>query len=173
MKNEIIFKIYGAYNWYEETENENKSKNQFTTKVIKHLIGQIENRIKKQFKNELPKIRYNRLRATAGSFLLDGIKKRIQDSNVIIFDITGFNPNVMFELGLSIQAANYNENTAKVYIICQGKNYNQAKVPSDLYGYFVSFYEVKNNKVEMHDSNSLVMRLVSDIADYANDFYIE
>ena len=173
MKNTIIFKIYGAYNWYEETENENKVKNQYTTKVIKHLVGQVENRMKKQFSNEVPKIRYNRLRATAGSFLLDGIKKRIQDSNAIIFDITGFNPNVMFELGIAIQTAHDNDNSAKVYIICQGKNFAEAKIPSDLHGYYISLYEIKNNKVEIHDSNSLAMRLLSDIADYTNNFYFE
>ena len=173
MKSEVIFKIYGAYNWYEEAETEINVKNQYTPKVIKHLVGQVENRMKKLFSNQLPKIRYNRLRATAGSFLLDGIKKRIQDSNAIIFDITGFNPNVMFELGIAIQAAHENNNSAKVYIICQGKNFAEAKIPSDLHGYYISLYEIKNNKVEIHDSNSLAMRLLSDIADYINEFYFE
>ncbi len=173
MKNELIFKIYGAYNWYEETENKNKAKNLYTNRIIKHVIGQVESRIKKQFTKVLPRIRYNRLRATAGSFLLDGIQKRIKDSNAIIFDITDFNPNVMFELGIAIQASHDNENSAKIYIICQGKSFDKAKIPSDLCGYFISFYEINNDKVEIHDSNSLAMRLLSDLADFANEFYIE
>jgi hypothetical protein len=173
MKDQIIFKIYGAYNWKEESENGKKFRNAYTPRALKHLIDQVGSRITKLFHENAPKIRYNRLRATAGSFLLDGIRKRIIDSNAIIFDISGFNPNVMLELGIAVQAAHENVNSAKVYIICQGKDFAEAQIPSDLFGYFISLYEIKGEKAVFHDSNSLVMRLVSDIADMTNQSYIE
>lgn len=169
MNSKLIFKIYGAYQWNEEDADHKKKKNTYTVKAINDLITQVKSRTK-----DFPiAIRYNRLRATAGSFILDGIRERIVKSHALIFDITGFNPNVMFELGVAIEASKNTANGAKVYIICEGKDYKKANIPSDLAGYFVSLYEIKGNKAVFHDSNSLAMRLVSDIADLANLAYIE
>ena len=170
--NSRIFKIYGAYYWNNIDENQKKSKNNLTVLAIKELIKQLEVRIKQLLKNSNIKLRYNRLRATAGSFLLDGIRDRIINSNAIIFDITSLNPNVMFELGIAIEAASH-INGAKVYIICEGESYNYEKVPSDLQGYFISFYELKKDKIIFHDGNSLAMRLLSEIADLSNQAYNE
>lgn len=171
-KENKIFKIYGAYNWYEKTESNKKLKNAKTVFAINELIKQIESRVTNNLKNSEVKLRYNRLRATAGSYLLDGIRNRIINSNAIIFDITNYNPNVMFELGIAIETSR-NTNGAKVYIICEGENFDHEKVPSDLQGYFITFYELKNDKIVFHDSNSLAMRLVSEIADLSNQAYIE
>jgi hypothetical protein len=173
MENECkIFKIYGAYSWYEITENNKIIKNSKTVFAISELIKQIELRVANNLKNTKVKLRYNRLRATAGSYLLDGIRNRIINSNAIIFDITNFNPNVMFELGIAIETSR-NTKGAKVYIICEGESFNHEKVPSDLQGYFITFYELKNDKIVFHDGNSLAMRLVSEIADLVNQGYIE
>jgi hypothetical protein len=54
-----------------------------------------------------------------------------------------------------------------------GKDFKVADIPSDLQGYFVSLYEIKNKKVEFHDSNSLAMSLLSEIADKFHKSYIE
>jgi hypothetical protein len=169
MNTKIIFKIYSAYQWKEEDMDHKIKKNSYTVNAINDLINQVKSRTK-----DFPvEIRYNRLRATAGAFILDGIRERIIKSHAVIFDITGFNPNVMFELGVAMEASKDAGNGAKVYIICEGKDYTKAKIPSDLAGYFVSLYEIKGNKAVFHDSNSLAMRLVSDIADLANLAYIE
>jgi predicted nucleotide-binding protein len=160
--NTNIFKIYGAYNWSEKDESGKTKKLKNSIIALSSLIEQIKTRTKN--KSNL-KINYNRLRATAGSFLIDGINNRIRNSNAIIFDITSFNPNVMFELGISIESSR-NNNGAKIYIICQGKSIEDVKIPSDLQGYFISFYEIKNDKVVFHDNNSLAMRLVSDIEEF-------
>jgi hypothetical protein len=79
----------------------------------------------------------------------------------------------MFELGIAVQASSDKPNSAKVYVICQGRDFADAIIPSDLSGYFISLYEVKRGKVVFHDANSLAMRLVSDIADLTNQSYIE
>jgi hypothetical protein len=164
-----IFKIYGAYQWKEEEIDHNPKKNKDTLTAINSLINQVKTRVK-----DFPvSIRYNRLRATAGSFLLEGIRERIIKSNALIFDITGFNANVMFELGIAMEASREINNGAKIYIICEGSDYKKVNLPSDLAGYFVSLYEIKGDKAIFHDSNSLAMRLVSDIADIANVAYIE
>jgi len=79
----------------------------------------------------------------------------------------------MFELGIAIEASREINNGAKIYIICEGNDYKKANIPSDLAGYFVSLYEIKGGKAVFHDSNSLAMRLVSEIADMTNVAYIE
>ena len=166
---EKIFKIYGAYEW---TLKAQEKKNKYSLLALKSLVNQLQNRIVTNLKDDSIKIRYNRLRATAGSYLLDGIIDRLNNCDALIFDITNHNPNVMFELGLAISNAR-NLKLRKVYIICEGKDFKAADIPSDLQGYFVSLYEVKNNKVEFHDSNSLAMSMLSEIADKFHKSYIE
>ena len=166
---ENIFKIYGAYEWNLKAQ---KAKNKYSTLAFKSLISQLENRVSNNLKDDNIKIRYNRLRATAGSYLLDGIIDRLNNCDALIFDITNHNPNVMFELGIAIVTSRQLK-SRKVYIICEGKDFKAADIPSDLQGYFISFYEIKNNKVEFHDSNSLAMSLVSEIADKFIKSYIE
>jgi hypothetical protein len=61
----------------------------------------------------------------------------------------------------------------KVFIICEGKDFKAANIPSDLQGYFISFYEIKNKKAIFHDNNSLAMSIVSEIADKFNKSYVE
>jgi hypothetical protein len=167
MKTGIIYSIYGAYEW-RDMENANKD----TTTAIRALIDQVERRIKSNLKVDHAKIRYNRLRATAGSFLLDGIAKRIANSDAIIFDITSYNPNVMLELGIALHSAR-ELNGANVFIICKGESLQVAKIPSDLQGYFVSLYEIKNGAAVFHDNNSLAMRIVSDVSQKYNIAYKE
>lgn len=163
------FKIYGAYEW---KLKEQAVRNDYSPIAIKSLMLQLENRVIKNLKDNSIKLRYNRLRATAGSYLLDGIIDRLDNCDALIFDITNLNPNVMFELGIAIVASRQLK-SRKVFIICEGKDFNSAKIPSDLQGYFISLYEVKLNKVIFHDNNSLVMSLVSEIADKFNKSYIE
>lgn len=166
---ENIFKIYGAYEWNLKAQ---KVKNRNSTLAFNSLISQLENRVSNNLKDDSIKIRYNRLRATAGSFLLDGIVDRLNNCDALIFDITNHNPNVMFELGIAIVTSRQLK-SRKVYIICEGKDFKDADIPSDLQGYFISLYEKKNNKVEFHDSNSLAMSLISEIADKFKKSYIE
>ena len=164
-----IFKIYGAYEW---TLKAQKTKNKYSLLAYKSLVSQIKNRITKNLKDDSIKIRYNRLRATAGSYLLDGIIDRLNNCDALIFDITNHNPNVMFELGIAIVTSRKLE-SRKVYIICEGKDFKSADIPSDLQGYYISLYEIKNNKAEFHDNNSLAMSLVSEIAYKFNKSYFE
>jgi hypothetical protein len=167
---ETIYRIYGAYQWKETGES--NAKNEKPIIAIKALITQVQKRLASTLPELKINIGYNRLRATAGAFLLDGITDRIRNSDAIIFDISDFNPNVMFELGIAIEASR-NQRGAKVFIICEGKDISSVKVPSDLSGYFISFYEIKDNKATYHDNNSLAMRLLSEISEKTNKAYIE
>ena len=164
-----IFKIFSAYEWKLKNQD---AKNKYSPRAFKSLMLQLENRVIKNLKDDSVKLRYGRLRATAGTYLIDGIIDRLNNCDALIFDITNYNPNVMFELGIAMVASQQLK-SRKVFIICEGKDFKAANIPSDLQGYFISFYEIKNKKAIFHDNNSLAMSIVSQIADKFNKSYVE
>jgi hypothetical protein len=157
------FKIYGAYSWNYEIRNE-KTKNTKTPLAMNAIKERLQERVDGLFPEGAVIVQYNRLRATAGSNVLDGIKNRLETADALIFDITEFNPNVMFELGLALGLAKCNDKHT-VFIIMEGESFDCTKIPSDLLGYFISFYTVNKNTVKFKDTNSLVMRLLSNLSD--------
>jgi hypothetical protein len=157
------FKIYGGYSWNYGTPNE-KIRNSKSPLVFNSLKDQLQNRVNTLFSDGEIKVQYNRLRATAGSTVIDGIRNRLETADALIFDITGYNPNVLFELGLALGLAKCNDKL-NVFIIMEGEKFECANIPSDLLSYFITFYTIKNNKVVFKDNNSLAMRLLSNLSD--------
>jgi len=98
MKNQ--FTISGGYQW--------------SSKDAKLAIQQISNNIINRFDGKNGKklkynINYRRLRSSAGRSILDSIVTKIKNTQVVIFDITDKNPNVMLELGYALALSNDNE----------------------------------------------------------------
>ena len=62
-----IYKIYGAYSW---KDSDHKLKNYESINVFHSLINQVKNRLQNNLNDKSIKIRYNRLRATAGAIIL-------------------------------------------------------------------------------------------------------
>lgn len=86
-------------------------------------------------------IRINRLRAMHGGSVLETLLRRIRRSDILIFDITGGNPNVLLEIGMALAC----KGTAGAVFIFQeagrsGKSVKAAFPPSDLQGYFFTRY---------------------------------
>ena len=100
--------------------------------------------------------------------MLDSILKRIKNSQVIIFDITEKNPNVMLELGYALATANSTE-FLSIYLICKKGEPLPMDIPTDLHGYFISEYSIDNKgKITFNDNGSLRMSIESDVKDYFN-----
>jgi hypothetical protein len=164
MKNQ--FTISSAYQWKIEGEKINNSE-----KAIKHICSIIKSRFSD---NENKKFNYNinyrKLRASAGRTMLKSIIKRIEESQVIIIDLTAENKNVFIECGIAIALEKDNDYLSIYFIREQNKNYKLPEgIPSDLQGYFISEYIIdKNEKVIFKDSNSLRMSIESDVKDYFN-----
>jgi hypothetical protein len=164
MKNQ--FTISSAYQWKNDEVKINNSE-----KAIKHICSIIKSRFSD---NENKKFNYNinykRLRASAGRTMLKSIIKSIEDSQVVIIDITTENLNVFIETGIAL-ALEKNNNFLSIYFIREktdGKKLPEG-IPSDLQGYFISEYIVdKNSKVIFKDNNSLRMSLESDVKEYFN-----
>jgi len=164
MKNQ--FTISSAYQWKKEGEKINNSET-----AIKHIYKIIKSRFSD---NENIKfnyhINYRKLRASAGRTMLKSIIKRIEDSQVIIIDLTTDNKNVFIESGIAL-ALEKNNDFLSIYFIREkidGKKLPDG-LPTDLHGYFISEYIIdKNEKVIFKDNNSLRMSIESDVKEYFN-----
>lgn len=164
MKNQ--FTIASAYKWKTDDDKSTNSE-----RAINHISKMVKSRFSD---NENKKFNYNinyrRLRASAGRTILKSIIKRIEDSQVIIIDLTIENSNVMIEAGIALALEKSNP-FLSVYFIREKSDSKKLPegIPGDLQGYFISEYTIdKNDKVIFKDNNSLRMSIESDVKDYFN-----
>lgn len=157
------FTIASAYQWGSGKEESHS----------KLAIKTLAENIKKRFtgpKKENYKINYKRLRASAGKTMLNSIIRRIEESNVLIIDLSTDNGNVYIETGIAL-AIQVGNPYLSVYFIREQRNDVPLPkgIPSDLQGYFISEYSVNaKRKVTFKDNNSLRMSIESDVKDYFN-----
>jgi hypothetical protein len=157
------FVLAAAYKW---PDKEKKETTTHSEAAVRHIARMISNRFNGK-KSEVG-ISYKRLRASAGKTMLDSIVKRIETSQVILFDISENNPNVFLELGIAI-ALTRASNHISLYLIREKKEHQKLphNLPSDLQGYFISEYTVNTKgDVVFHDNNSLRMSIESDVKEY-------
>jgi hypothetical protein len=92
----------------------------------------------KRFGRDLLSVRLSRLRARHGIEVLPEIRRRIQNADVLLFDLDRWNPNVLIELGIALSAPNLG---AAVFILLE----EGQDIPSDLNGYLVTYYRKSKN----------------------------
>jgi hypothetical protein len=157
MKNQ--FTISGGYQW--SSSNAKLAIQQISNSIINRFDGKNGKKLKYN-------INFRRLRSSAGRSMLDSIMTKIKNSQVIIFDISEKNPNVMLELGYALALANENE-FLSIYLIREKGEILPNGIPTDLHGYFISEYTI-NSKLEVKfvDSGSLRMSIESDVKEYFN-----
>ena len=174
------FTIASAYCWSAENVDE-KTKNALkrvkksfripnSELAIKHLASMIKNRFNSKTKKYINyNINYRRLRASAGLNMLASIIRRIETAQVVVIDITTNNSNVFLELGIALSISQKNKYPS-VYLIKELRPGVPLlkDLPSDLQGYFISGYEVKNGKVVFKDNNSLRMSIEGDVKEFYN-----
>jgi hypothetical protein len=156
MKNQ--FTISGGYPW------NSKDAKLAIQKVSRDIINRFNGENGKKLKYN---INYRRLRSSAGRPMLESITAKIKNSQVIIFDITDKNPNVMLELGYALALSAQNDYLS-IYLICKKGDALPKNIPSDLHGYFISEYNVIKEEVKFADSRSLRMSIEGDVKEYFN-----
>ena len=157
MKNQ--FTISGGYQW--SSKNAKLAIQQVSDDLIKRFDGTNGKKLKYN-------INYRRLRSSAGRSILDSIIAKIKNSQVVIFDITDKNPNVMLELGYALALSNDNDYLS-IYLICKKGEPLPKNIPTDLHGYFISEYTINSkDKVTFNDNGSLRMSIESDVKEYFN-----
>lgn len=136
---------------------------------IQSVVKEVEARAASKKGTRSLYIQIGRMRARHGSELLPRFRELCEITDIIIFDITGENPNVMLELGMALSTKC--RTPGHVYVFKQG-NYNCAQIPSDLRGYFVTCFDIvvpKNGPrmFKLQDSSGFRAALRSTIIDLA------
>jgi hypothetical protein len=126
----IILKISIGYEWHRGSLAVDH-KWQFLKKIAQSVADSIEKKSNQDFQIIVD---VGRLRGKHGGIILSGIKKRIRESHVLIFDVEEENKNVYLELGLALAA---HEDLSDVFIFSQSVE----KVASDLQGFLITCYE--------------------------------
>lgn len=109
------------------------------------------------------------MRARHGTELLPRFRELCEKTDIIVFDITGENPNVMLELGMALSAKSQTQ--GHVFVLKQGK-YDCTKIPGDLRGYFITCFNIlcdKNgtSRLKLEDHKGFRAALRSVIIDLA------
>ncbi len=114
-----------------------------------------------------------RLRSRHGGTVLGTILRRIDEADVLIFDISGNNPNVLFELGYAV--ARKGIDSERIYVFSESATTTAQKTPSDLQCVMFTKYEKSetNSKsgqaFKLTDANGFQSALLSTLKDIAGD----
>jgi len=92
---------------------------------------------------DIPKVRVARLRASVGRLIWESIKEHIDDSDILVFDVTKtprirdrkkhhcVSPNIWIEIGYALASVR-----KRVFLVHAGKH-AAADIPSDLLGFVI------------------------------------
>lgn len=114
--------------------------------------------------------RLGRMRARQGASLLPRFIELCETSDIVVFDISKYNPNVMFELGLAVAIKGVA--SGRVFVLMEAPSCDEIqqglqKVPGDLAGYFITFYTRKKNGFEICDKQGFNAALKAIVLDDA------
>ena len=85
----------------------------------------------------------------------------IKNADILIFDISEGNMNVMIELGIAFAFQREFSKNLDIFLMKEEKD--SKKTPSDINNYFISTYTFKNSKIKFNDNNSLRMSLKNSV----------
>ncbi|MEI8044732.1 MAG: hypothetical protein WCL11_25195 [Verrucomicrobiota bacterium] len=116
-------------------------------------------------------IQVGRMRARHGAELLPRFRELCRKTDILAFDITGQNPNVMMELGMALgvkEAA-----SGQVFIIKE-RCCSELEIPSDLRGYFITYIKLQPQtksqcELKLEDVRGFKAALRADIIDLARE----
>ena len=122
-------------------------------KALRNKLNTIVSSLNGSSPDKFVSVNVNRLRASHAEFIFSGVERRIEDADILVFDVadtqsevsgegnekhyTRFNANVLFEIGLAIGKGK------QPFLLCP-KNLEK-QIPSDLSNYLWSFYTHKEN----------------------------
>jgi hypothetical protein len=168
-----------GYGWTEQCDKKNGLNEHwgFLRDEIKVVIEMVQNQASKRSKSLHPlRVEYSRLRARHGMGALGGILKKIEEADILVFDISKHNPNVLFELGYAM--ANKGQDSGRIFIFREETK--GERPPSDLTAFMRSEYQLvpapknkpkgKNLKfAKMSDGRGFKGALISIIKELAQE----
>ena len=135
---------------------------------LRDLLGKYKEKFDSRFEEYGITLSVQRLRGTHGEKNLETISEKIATADVLVFDITnkdatGFNSNVMLELGMAIALKK------PVFIFVNNKLKEQ--IPSDLAGYLYTYYSDEKEltfKDRLEDFRGFVNKYIALLNNSAN-----
>jgi len=125
----------------------------FLKKSVESVVSELEKRAIKRQKPIFPlRVTVGRLRGRHGCTVSGAILKRIEEADVLVFDISGRNPNVHFELGCAV--AKKGIDSGRIFIFCKsgdendGGNQEEFRAPSDIGGFLFTRYSLVSNSTK-------------------------
>jgi hypothetical protein len=93
---------------------------------------------------------------SAGAFWVERIRQAVRDADFVIADVTGANPNILYELGMA-------EALQKPVVLLQDSQ-SETRLPSDLAGYSWIRYERGNLGTLTHSVGNVARRYTGTVA---------
>jgi hypothetical protein len=116
----------------------------FIREQIQSVEKEVVNRLGKRKGTFDLCVRVGRMRALHGAEVLPRLRELCQTTDILVFDITDKNPNVMLELGMALTAKA--QTPGHVFIFCKKTSEDLCAVPSDLRGCFITFFKENSAK---------------------------
>lgn len=146
---QLSVRIFVGYGW---EKNVSARSDRFWN-ALRNKLNTIVSSFNGSSPDKFVSVGVNRLRASHAEFIFSGVERRIEDADILVFDVadtqsevtgeknekcyTRFNANVLFEIGLAIGKGK------QPFLLCP-KSLKDA-IPSDLSNYLWSFYTHKEN----------------------------
>lgn len=167
----IVIRV--GYEWGEE--NEGPARWAFMRDSLKRIANEVKTASAKTAnKGQYPfNCRISRMRGCHGSDLLGRLIQRCEEADILIFDITQNNPNVLFELGVAI--ASKRPDSGNVFVFQEVKEKGKklepvSKLPSDLNGLFFTRYKAQpRGGYKLEDAQGFRAALKSRLMDVARE----
>lgn len=132
-----------GYQWQKDGESRQGGIWPCLRAIVSGTLKECEKRRAKRTAAQIFRHDFGRLRARHGSTLMGSIVERIRDADILIFDLSDWNRNVLFELGCAF--GRHGLDRGNVFVLGTRQMLKSGETPSDLSGYFVTFHRPSRN----------------------------
>lgn len=146
-----------AYDW-NATKDPSGLKNDHGWPFIRDRFKKVFKSVEKQRGNNRFAYRVQRMRSFQGTMILGAILNRCKAADILAFDISTLNPNVMLELGIALGEKGMMSGEVFVFVDSKKTLQNgspkwtaRVTIPSDLTGYLLVYFNQDGPKPEMAD----------------------
>jgi hypothetical protein len=129
-----------GYEWAKEVHPSKDLRWQFIRDTAHRVAKSLEGEAGKLRATRAFSARVSRMRALHGAMLLPSLLSRCAKANILIFDLTGQNPNVMLEIGIALALKGVDSGRVFVFQEVGAKGNSLQEAPSDLTGFFFTRY---------------------------------
>ena len=146
---------------------------EFIREQIKSVVSEVSVR---QLKNKRHaafafNVYVARMRARHGAEILPRFRELTEKTDILAFDITGHNPNVMLELGMALAIKAHQPGHIFIF---KERTVDETSIPSDIGGYFITYFRADHSgpkpcRLKLEDADGFRAALGNVITDVARE----